>query len=158
MNKTVKTIAWICLVLGLVGTVVDAGVVLRGRQMINQAKEPFEAGEMQALGRRFNDANEKGDIDREDLENRDFDRDGRPPLGGMMDGKSGFGNFSNLQRHYPGMGTSSFGRSGLGFLVLMFVGGPVLAVIGAVILIVNREPKIKIVAKEKAKKTKSKKA
>jgi len=158
MSKTVKAIAWICLVLGLVGTVVDAGVVFHGRQMMLQAQDAFEAGYMPAIGRRFNDSNKKGEFDREDFENRDFDRDGRIPFGGMMDGKGGFDNFSNLQRRSPGMRTSSFGRSGFGFLALMFVGGPILAIIGAVILIVNREPKAVEVVDKKEKKAKSKKA
>jgi hypothetical protein len=158
MNKTVKTIAWICLVLGLLGTAVDAGVVIYGRQMRNQAQAAFEAGEIPVLGRRFNDANKDGDTNRRDLEREDFDRDSRTPLGRMMDGRDGIDNFSNLQRFSPMMGSSSFGRSGLGSLVLMFISGPILAVIGAVILIVNREPKAVEVVEQKEKKAKSKKA
>jgi hypothetical protein len=158
MNKTVKTIAWICLVLGLLGTAVDAGVVLYGQQMRNQAREAFEAGEIPATGRRFNDANKDGEINREDLEGKDSDRENRSSLGEMLEGRSGSARFLNSLRLSRGMRSSSFGRSGLGSLALMFISGPILAVIGAVILIVNREPKAVEVVEQKEKKAKSKKA
>src|SRR5512137_2458925 len=34
MNKTLKTIAWICLTLGLLGMLVDAGALIAGRTMM----------------------------------------------------------------------------------------------------------------------------
>jgi len=51
MNKTVKTIAWICLVLGLLGLAVDIGLYVRGRAIVANIAERGEAGELPALGR-----------------------------------------------------------------------------------------------------------
>ncbi len=132
MNKTVKTIAWICLVLGLLGIAVDIGMYVRARTFAAQIAEQIEAGDLPAMGRRFDD----GDAD-----------------GFRMRPGKGRGEI------IPGSGSPHFqpGRIGyrssiLGWPLLLVAAGPVLAVVGAVMLIVNREPK------EKNSDSKSKKA
>ena len=49
MNKTVKTIAWICLVLGLLGLAVDLGAYVFGRSVAVRIQESIKAGEFQTF-------------------------------------------------------------------------------------------------------------
>lgn len=152
MNKTEKTIAWICLVLGLLGVTAEVGAYVYGRSRITQYKEAVEAGEIPAFKDHFFDAD--GDFDEEEWEEKFSDRDGWFAFGGMMDGGRGFNTFSKSSGRLPGMHGGSFGSVGLAFPFLLLASGPVLTVIGAVMLIVNREPKD---SDSKDKKEKSKK-
>jgi hypothetical protein len=131
MNKTVKTIAWICLVLGLLGIAVDIGMYVRARTSAAQIAEQIEAGDLPAMGRRFEDRDEDADTD--------VDAEGFR----MRPGKG-------RRRIIPGGGSPHFqpGRianrsSILGLPLLLVAAGPVLTVVGAVMLIVNREPREK---------------
>jgi len=156
MNKTVKTIAWICLVLGLLGVAVEVGVYVRVRSLITKVREAAEAGEIPAFKEHFADVDgdEDKDIDKEDWEKSPFDRKGLFAFGGMMDSKRGFDGFYNSRGGLPGMRDGSIGHVGFAFPFLLLASGPVLTVVGAVMLIVNREPKAE---DSKEKKVKSKK-
>ena len=150
MNKTVKTIAWICLVLGLLGVAVEVGIYVRGRALVAQVQESIEAGEFPAFKGRFADVDEDGDIDDEDWEKLPSDRGEWFHFDGMMRGRKSLNTFSNSHG-----GLSSGMRGGFAFLFLLLAGGPVLTVVGAVMLIVNREPKVSD-SKEKKEKGKKK--
>jgi len=152
MNKTVKTIAWICLVLGLLGVTAEVGAYVYGRSRITKYKEAVEAGEIPAFKGHFADVDE--DIDKEDWDKDSFDRSKWFAFGGMMDGRKGFYTFLKSRGLLPGMRGGSFGRVGFAFPFLVLASGPVLTVVGSVILIVNREPKA---SDSKEKKEKSKK-
>ena len=154
MNKTVKTIAWICVVLGLLGVALDVGVYIRGRAFVAQMRESMEAGDFPIFKGRFADTDENGDIDEEDLQEFSLDRDGWFHGGGILDGRRSFAPFSNSRGRLPHLRGDSFSRSCFVLPFLFLTSGPVLAVVGAVILIVNRELKVK---DEKEKKEKSKK-
>jgi hypothetical protein len=154
MNKTAKTIAWICLVLGLLGVAVEVGVYVRVRSLITQVREAVEAGEIPAFKEHFADVDGDEDIDKEDWGKSPFDRSGSFAFGGMMDSKRGFDGFYNSRRGLPGMRDGSIGHVGFAFPFLLLASGPVLTVVGAVMLIVNREPKDE---DSKEKKVKSKK-
>ncbi len=121
MNKTVKTIAWICLVLGLLGIAVDIGLYVKARTFAAQVAEQIEAGEMPFAGRRFDD------------EDRDSDEFRMRP-GKADDWFRSRDGFSHFQ---PGMiGYRSFN---IGWPLFFLAAGPVLTVVGGVMLIVNRE-------------------
>jgi len=124
MNKTVKTIAWICLVLGLLGIAVDIGVYVKARSFAAQIADQIEAGEMPFAGRRFDDD--------EDQDADEFRM--RPGKGDdWFMPRDGFFHFQ------PGMiGNRSFS---IGWPLFFLAAGPILAVVGGVMLIVNREPK-----------------
>jgi hypothetical protein len=156
MNKTVKTIAWICLVLGLLGVAVEVGVYVRGRALVAQFQESVESGEFPMFKSLFADGDKDGDIDDEDWDKDSFDRSGRFALGGMMDIRRGFEIFSNNRGWLSGMHDGSFRRIGLVFPLLLLAGGPVLTVVGAVMLIVNRTPKVIVESKDKKEKSKKK--
>ena len=153
MNKTVKTIAWICLVLGLLGMAVGVGAYVYGRSRIIQFKEAVDAGEIPAFKDHFADSDE--DFDKEEWKDGSFDKGEWFTYGGMMDRRRGFDTFSNSRRGFTGMRDGSFGHVGLAIPFLLLASGPVLTVIGAVILIVNREPKV-LDSKEKKEKGKKK--
>lgn len=153
MNKTVKTIAWICLVLGLLGMAVEVGVYVRVRSLMAQFQESVEAGEFPMFKGRFIDGD--GDFDKENWEESDFDRSEWFAHGGMMDGGRGFDTLFNSRRYLLNMHDGSVGRVGFVFPFLLLASGPVLTVVGAVMLIVNREPKVDE-AKEKKAKSKKK--
>jgi hypothetical protein len=70
----------------------------------------------------------------------------------MMDGKRGFDTFSNSHGYLPGMRDGGFGNFGFALPLLFLASGPILAIVGAVILIVNREPKQVDEKKVKSKK------
>jgi len=150
MNKTVKTIAWICLVLGLLGMAVEVGVYVRARSFAAQFQESIETGEFPMFKSRFAD----GDIDDDDWDKDSFDRDEWFAHGGMIEGRRGFDTFSNSRGFLPGMRDGSVGRVSFALPLLLLAGGPVLTVVGAVMLIVNREPKV---TEPKAKKASKKK-
>lgn len=152
MSKTVKTIAWICLVLGLLGMAVEVGVYVRARSLMAQFQESVKAGEFPMLKGRFTDGD--GDFDKENREESDFDRSEWFAHGGMMDGRRGFEPFSNKRGYFLNMHDGSVGRVSFAIPFLLLASGPVLTVVGAVMLIVNREPKVD---ETKGKKAKSKK-
>ena len=141
MNKTLKTIAWVCLVLGLMGVALDIGAFAVARNFAEDRLAMIESLK---------------DADKDDLKERfeerkelltPFSRGGRLFDGlrlprGIHDGRSGF------QR-----GNIGFRPAGGLFLVAL---GPVLAVVGAVILLVNREPKPRVDGKEAAEKKSTK--
>lgn len=160
MSKTVKTIAWICLVLGLLGVAVEVGVYVRARSLITQVKEAVEAGEIPAFKDHFADVDEDadidkdGDIDKEDCVKSHFDRSGSFAFGGMMDSKRGLDTFYKSRGGLPGLRYGSIGHVGFALPFLLLASGPVLTVVGAVILVVNREPRAE---NGKEKKAKSKK-
>ncbi len=79
MKKTVRTIAWICLVLGLIGVAVDVGIYVNNRAGAAQMREAVAAGESPNPKGRFEDLNQ------EDFEN--FPRN----QGGGNFGRRGFG-------------------------------------------------------------------
>ena len=150
MNKTVKTIAWICLVLGLLGMAVEVGVYVRVRSFAAQFQESVEAGEFPMFKSRFAD----GDIDDEDWDKDSFNRGEWFAHGGIMESGRGFDSFSNSRGFLPGMSDGSVGRVSFALPFLLLTGGPVLTVVGAVMLIVNREPKVKEAKGKKANKKK----
>lgn len=147
MNKTIKTIAWICLILGLLGVAADVGMYVRGRIWASEMQEAFLSGEMPERGGRFSD----GDSENKP-ENRDrINKDGQP---GSFRKSGGMGGAS-----LPGgrTGFAGIGRGTLAMPFFMMAAGPVLTVVGGVMLLVNREPKPK--KEEKAtKKTKEAKS
>jgi hypothetical protein len=169
MNKTLKTIAWICIALGILGTVVDAGLVIYGRSMLAQRQAAFEEirsgnteGSAVLPGRAdiciAADKDKDGKPDGGCLDISKLNRlnlpGSNPALGGMMGGRFAGGPGSRLADRRMG---------GIAFLPLFFFAlGPVLAIIGMVILLVNREPKkepqvVEASTKPEAKTEKSKK-
>ena len=134
MSKTVKTIAWICLVLGLLGLAVDIGLYVRGREVVTKIAEQVEAGELPALGRRFDDT-ESGEVIKPDESFRGKER----PFGGSFPAGMRGGGFMPQW----GPGRQDFRWLGFGAPILLLAAGPILLVVGAVTLIVNREPKKK---------------
>lgn len=157
MNKTIKTIAWICLVLGILGTTLDAGAFLFARKAFSsrqanfeEMREQYDAGELP----RF-----KSCLDEEGEECDALNRYGSKPgvftqrgdFGSCMTG--GIGQMSMGGQRTSGWGSHPMGGGYLALPFLMIAGGPVLLVVGAVMLIVNREP-AKENKKEKSKKSK----
>ena len=153
MNKTVKTIAWICLVLGLLGMAIGVGAYVYGRSRIAHFQEAIEAGDIQAFKGHFSDSD--GDFDIEEWKDGSFDKSEWFTHGGMMGGRRGFSTFSKSCGLMPDMRDGSFRRVGFVFPFLVLASGPVLTVVGAVMLIVNRAPKVSD-SKEKKEKGKKK--
>ena len=154
MNKTVKTIAWICLVLGVMGLAADAIVLVRGRRAANEMQAAIAAGELPA-GRFFpGRKNADGDFSPEAREEwREENRENGQ--GGLFPGGARGGG--GLRRTNHGVGRAGRRTSGsrgfrVGLPLFWMALGPVLLAVGAVILIVNREPKRKAPAEKKAKK------
>jgi len=145
MNKTVKTIAWICLVLGLLGVAVDVGVYVRGRAIAAQVDEWIGTGEMPGIGRRFDSTDSDERIKPEELGSWDMRPFGGTFPGGMRGGRM-------LPQRVPG--GYGFSQFGFGAPMLLLAAGPILAVVGGVILIVNREPLESDNKKKKVKKQK----
>lgn len=159
MNKTVKTIGWICLVLGALGILADAGAVFAARQFrterqaaIEEISESIQNNIRPALSElciaKDTDGDGKPDgdcIQRSDVAQGLFPRQGGQPRRGLMQmPRAGFDR-----------------RDGAGFSglpIFLFALGPILGVIGAVMLLVNREPKEKAEVVEEAKTPKSKPA
>ena len=92
MNKTVKTIAWICLVLGLLGLAAEVGAYVYGRSRIAQFQEDVETGKIPAFKDHLSDVD--GDIDKEEWRENFSDRDGWIKPGGMKDDRRGINPFS----------------------------------------------------------------
>ena len=159
MNKTVKTIGWICLALGALGILVDAGAVFTATQFrterlaaIEEISESIQNNERPALS--------------ELCIAKDTDGDGKPD-GDCIDQPDRPLGFTPRQGGQPGRTLMQQPRAGLdrragigfgGLPIFLFALGPILAVIGVVILLVNREPKEKAEVVEEAKSPKSKPA
>ena len=135
MNKTVKTIAWICLVLGLMGIAVDVGAYVYGRSVAARVQESIESGDFEGIRKRLGDVDDDGDIDDDDREAWPEDRKESFKAGAKLGYRTGLGASPKMQGGFQGT------RGGLGFPLLLLAAGPILTVIGAVMLIVNREPK-----------------
>ena len=148
MNKTLKTIAWICLALGLMGTAVDAGMLVYGRKLAavrqtaieikQDAKQPGNIldGKNTCLAE---DADQDGKPDGDCLQ---VQSPGQPSKPGA--GQPGFGGKLQQRGTRLGMRGSFAGRrmAVRGILPLFLLAlWPILLVVGAVILLVNREPK-----------------
>ncbi|MCJ7519795.1 MAG: hypothetical protein MUO42_09020, partial [Anaerolineaceae bacterium] len=71
MNKTLNTIAWICLALGLLGMMVDAGALIFGRRLVADRLVAFE--EMRASAAKGNTPSEHNRCIAEDT-----NKDGKP--------------------------------------------------------------------------------
>lgn len=158
MNKTVKTIGWICLALGALGILVDAGAVLAATQFrterlaaIEEISESIQNNERPARSELCiaEDADGDGKPDGDCFQRSDVTKgllprqDGQPGRGLMRLPRAGFDR-----------------RAGIGFgglPIFLFALGPILAMIGAVMLLVNREPKEKAetTAEEKTPRSKS---
>ena len=150
MNKTVKTIAWICLVLGLLGTALDVGAFVYVRNIfvdrqanIEEFRGQFESGD---LPRFKNHSDEDADGDAEEhMDWDDFNRFG------MMAGGS-FSQRGGFNSGMIGSRTTDYRRTGFPFAMAAL--GPIFLVVGTVMLIVNREPAVKEEKKEKTQKSK----
>ena len=159
MNKTLKTIAWICLALGLMGTAVDAGLLVYGSKLVVKRQAALEA---------IQDAKQSGSVPvaKNTCIAEDADQDGKPDGDCLqvqvpgLPGQQGFGG-KLLQRDTRlGMRGGFAGRrmAGRGILPLFFLAlGPILLIVGAVILLVNREPKKAAVKEDKEIKDQKKK-
>lgn len=161
MNKTLKTIGWICLALGLLGILADAGALVLGQQWIadrQTAAEEFRSAltedELPKAGNYCLSKDEDGDGKPDsDCLQLPAIRDGFARRGGMRPG-SGL-----MQIRRPSMGNFGVVRP-LGAPIFFLTLGPILAVVGAVILLVNRTPKQQTevpAEKNKSGKDKSKK-
>lgn len=159
MNKTLKTIAWICLALGLLGMVVDAGALIYGRKLLANRQAAFEemhaaveSGNTPTAGNRCiaEDANNDGKPDGDCLQVQQPGQPGQPgavqPDFGRQSGRGRI--ISNMRDRLNGSRMHLRGILPLFLLAL----GPILAVVGAVILLVNREPKAVVVKEEKEEK------
>ena len=114
MNKTVKTIAWICLVLGLLGLAVDVGVYVRGRALAARIQESIESGEFQTFRKRLGDVDDDGDIDGHDREEWPVDKKEWFKEGAKMGYRKEFDTFSERHGGFQGM------HRGFAFLFLLF--------------------------------------
>ena len=161
MNKTLNTIAWICLALGLLGILMDAGALIFGRRLATDRQAAI--AEMRASAAKGNTPSEGNRCIAEDT-----NKDGKPDSdclqlqqpGWPGDGQPGFGGqpgrgrmMVNFRDRFDG---GRFGQRGILPLFFMTL-GPILAVIGAVILLVNREPKNAVMKEEKEVKEEKKK-
>lgn len=153
MNKTLKTIAWICLALGLLGMVVGAGAFFYGRKLVGERQAAFEemraavqSGNAPVAGNRCIavDANNDGKPDGDCLHSK---QPGQPGAGQPgYGGRQGRGGMMFNDR--AGFNGGRLGGRGI-FPMFFMALGPILAVVGAVILLVNREPKSAEEKKEK---------
>jgi hypothetical protein len=156
MNKTLKTIAWVCLVLGLLGMAVDGGALILGHRFVagrqvafEEMKAAVQSGKGPSAGNNCvaEDANKDGKPDGDCL---NLQAPGQPGIGGRLLGR---GMLFKLRNNSDGRRFGGFGILPLFFMAM----GPILAVVGAVILLVNREPKAKEEKEEKeVKETKKK--
>jgi hypothetical protein len=147
MNKTLKIIAWICLALGLLGMVVSAGALIVGRTLLaNRQAAAVEQDKGLTAGNRCiaEDANKDGKPEGDCLQRQ---LPGQPGVGKQgFGGRQGFGGMMAGNRE----GFNGRHMNGRGIFALFFMAlGPILAVVGAVILLVNREPKAAVVKEEK---------
>lgn len=152
MNKTLKTIAWICLILGILGTAVDATALVVGQHFLSVRDASFT--EM-----RQDKGNNKVNPDRTFCIAEDANNDGKPDgdcLQAQPQVMPGFAK-QGLGRNPGQSGTPGYSRSRFDnnrfrhpaiLLLFLFLAGPVLAIVGAVILLVNRSPET-IASKDK---------
>ena len=152
MNKTLKTIAWVCLALGLLGTVVDAGALLYGRKLAGERQAAFD--EIRAEIQLGSTAAGKNTCIAEDA-----DKDGKPdgdcltvqdpvqPEGAQPGIIGRPVRRAMVSRMRADFGSRRIGLFGILPLFCMAL-GPILAVVGAVFLLVNRESKVKEAVKE----------
>ncbi len=149
MNKTLKTIGWICLALGVLGILADVGAVFLGLQFaeyrqtaIDEMREAAQKSGKPALGQL--------------CIAEDTDGDGKPD-GDCLQQPERPLRFVPRQGRWVGRGLPQLPRPGIdrkGALginrlpISLFALGPLLAVVGAVILLVNREPKEKVATAE----------
>jgi hypothetical protein len=152
MNKTVKTIAWICLVLGLLGTALDVGAFVVARNIFadrqanfEEFRGQFESGDLPRFKSRSDE-----DVDGDAEEHMDWDDFSRF---GMMAGGS-FSQRGGFNSGMIGSRTTDYRRTVFPFA--MAAVGPILLVVGTVMLIVNREPEVKVKEEKKDKTKKSK--
>jgi hypothetical protein len=144
MNKTLKTIGWILVALGILGILLDAGALVFGHRLAANRQAVIQQWKGNDDQPQFNPPQNDGQ--------RNFaPRDGSMP---RLGSRGGFYNRGGMMRGRPG---------GFFFLpVFFFALGPVMAIVGAVILLVNRPPKEKKekkeAPKEKGKETKQSKS
>ncbi len=148
MNKALKTIAWICLILGLLGTLADAGMLAYGCRLAAERQTAFQAiPDTDQAGNNpdakntciAEDANQDGKPDGDCLPMQAPGQVGQPGAG--QPGFRGQLQKGGTRLGMPG-GFAARHLAGRMLLPLFFLAlGPILLVIGAVILLVNREPK-----------------
>jgi hypothetical protein len=164
MNKTLKTIAWICLVLGLMGMVVDVGVLVFSRKLADERQTAFEEMRAEIQPGKVLDGKNKciaEDTDKDGKPDGDclkLQAPGQPSQPG--EGQPGIGGRTLRRSMLLKMRNNMDGRrfNGRGILPLFFLAlGPILVVVGAVILLVNRDPKPMVVKEEKDVKEQKKK-
>jgi hypothetical protein len=137
MNKTLKTIAWICLALGLLGMAVDTGALVFGRRLVSERQAAFNelrsaAGSLYIA----KDENKDGKPDDDCLQLQQPGWPGiRQPGFGIQQGRGGM-----MFNDRGGFNGAPFAGRGV-FLLFFIALGPILLIVGAVILLVNREPK-----------------
>jgi hypothetical protein len=157
MNKTLRTIGWICLALGVLGILAGASALVIGRQFaadrqaaIAEVREAVQDGERLERGQLCiaQDADGDGKPDGECIEQQDWQQKFAPRQGGQVGGRLMQSSRPMVNRR------AAFSLGGLP--IFLFALGPVLAVIGAVILLVNREPKENITVEDEKKTTKAK--
>jgi hypothetical protein len=157
MNKTLKTIGWICLALGVLGILASAGALVIGRQFtadrqaaIAEVREKTQDNDRPARNQLCitEDADGDGKPDGECIQQPDW-LQGFALRQGVQAGRRLMQSSRPLVNR-----TAAFGFGGLP--IFLFVLGPVLTVIGAVILLVNRESKEKIGVEDEKKTAKSK--
>jgi len=168
MNKTLKTIAWICLTLGLLGTTVDAGMLVVGRKLVAVRQTAVEDIKNQNLSGNMpnakniclaEDADQDGKPDGDCLKQQapgqfwqfgQRKQPGQPDQKGIGGSESGKQPFRRNMMRMMRNNMDSPRMAGHGILLFLFLAlGPILLVVGAVILLVNREPKKATVKEEK---------
>lgn len=147
MNKTLKTIAWVCVVLGIMGML--AILAILGFGQINSADRRAQTLYSVMKTPEFNLAeytsdcileNEEGEsyINAECIAPKERNLTSRKLAIPRLRPQGRIFSFRPQRGFLPYQPSSpSF------FLVLLFASGPVLTAVGAVILIVNREPRKK---------------
>ena len=142
MNKTLKTFGWICLILGVLGILAGSVLLVLGQQW---------TADRQATAEELRASLTEGKLPKASdyCLFIDEDGDGKPDSDCLQPpaAKDGFsrrgailpqGRPMQMRGNRPGWNRPGFGGGGL---MLFFAPGAVLAVIGAVILLVNRPPK-----------------
>lgn len=147
MNKTIKTIAWVCVVLGIMGML--AIFAFFGFGQLNSADRKAQTRESVMKSRDINLGNDMSDCLFENEEGESYiktdciaHREKNWPSR-----KSDFPKLRPQGRTIsfcPQRGFLPHQPSSPSFFpILLFTSGPVLTAVGAVILIVNREPRKK---------------
>ena len=141
MNKTIKTIGWICLALGVLGILAGGGVFLLRQQWI---------ADRQTTAEEFRVTLTEGELPKAGnyCLAEDEDGDGKPdgvclqlPALREKFSRRGAMRPENRLMQIPRTRLSANRFSMGGGLILLFALGPILAVVGAVILLVNHTPK-----------------